>query len=80
MAFSCYAQACEGDFTVGRGKLDEVAAILADNWVCEGINPNDPIEYRAVCESVGFNYDDLLDEEIDYLAMKVEEEIRRNEM
>ena len=76
MAFSCFAQACEGDFTVGKDKLNKVAEILAYDWVYKHIYPNDPIVYKMVCRQVGFDYDTLLNEEVDYLAMKVEEEIR----
>lgn len=78
MAFMCFAQATEGDFTVGQNKLNKVAEILAHNWVTAKIDPNDPFVYRQICKLNGFNYDSLLDEEVDYLQLKVEEEIRQH--
>ena len=77
MAFMCFAQATEGDFTVGQNKLNKVAEILAHNWVTAKIDPNNPFVYRQICNLNGFNYDSLLDEEVDYLQHKVEEEIRQ---
>ena len=74
-AFSCFAQATEGDFTVGKNKLNKVAEILAHNWVYLRVKP-DTIAARYTCQQLGFNYDSLLDEEVDYLQLKVEEEIR----
>ena len=78
IAFSCYGQACEGDFTVGQNKLNKVAEILAYDWVYLRVTP-DTIAARFVCQQQGFNYDSLLDEEVDYLQLKVEEEIKRYE-
>lgn len=78
MAFSCFAQATEGDFTVGQSKLNKVAEILAYNWVYMRVTP-DTISARYACQQLGFNYDSLLDEEVDYLQTRVEEEIRRYE-
>ena len=76
-AFSCYAQAKEGDFTVGKTKLDQTAEVLAYNWVYLKINPNDMITVRYTCQKLGFKYDDLLDEEVEYLERKTEEAIGR---
>lgn len=73
--FMMYAAACEGDFTVGQDKLNKVAEILAYNWVYMRVTP-DTIAARYVCQQLGFNYDSLLDEEVDYLKLRVEEEIR----
>lgn len=73
-AFSCFAQAQEGDFTVGKEKLDKVAEIMACSWVYMRIYP-DTISARYVCQQQGFNYDNLLDQEVDYLSRKIEEEI-----
>ena len=75
MAFMCFAQATDGDFTVGQDKLNKVAEILAYNWVYLRVKP-DTIAARYACQQLGFNYDSLLDEEVDYLQLKVEEEIR----
>ena len=75
MAFMCYAQACEGDFTVGQDKLDRVADTVAFNWIHRGLPPSD-LEIMATCQNFGFNYSSLLDEEIDYLQAKVEEMIK----
>lgn len=79
MAFMCFAQATEGDFTVGQDKLNKVAEILAYNWVYMRVTP-DTIAARYACQQLGFNYDSLLDEEVDYLKLRVEEEIRRYEV
>ena len=76
-AFSCSAQATEGDFTVGKGKLDQTAEVLAYNWVYLRVNPNDMITVRYTCQKLGFKYDDLLDEEVDYLERKTKEEISK---
>ena len=76
-AFSCFAQATEGDFTVGKGKLDQTAEVLAYNWVYLRVNPNDMITVRYTCQKLGFKYDDLLDEEVDYLERKTKEEISK---
>jgi hypothetical protein len=76
MAFSCYAQACEGDFTAGRAKLNSVAEILAYDWVYMKVQP-DAIAARYICHRMGVNYDSLLSEEIDYLVAKTEEEIMK---
>lgn len=73
-AFSCFAQATEGDFTVGKGKLNKVAEIMAYSWVYMRVYP-DTISARYVCRQQGFNYDKLLDQEVDYLSRKIEEEI-----
>ena len=78
-AFSCYAQAQEGDFTVGKAKLDQTAEVLAYNWVYLRINPNDMVTVRYTCQKLGFEYDDLLDEEVNYLERKTEEAIRNYE-
>ena len=75
MAFMCFAQATEGDFTVGQDKLNEVAKILAYDWVHMLVKP-DTVAAQYVCRQLGFNYDSLLDEEVDYLKLRVEEEIR----
>lgn len=74
-AFSCFAQAQEGDFTVGQNELNKVAEILAYNWVYMRVTP-DTVAARYVCQQLGFNYDSLFDEEVDYLKLRVEEEIR----
>lgn len=79
MAFMCYAQAKEGDFTVGKAKLDKTAEVLAYNWVYLRINPNDMVTVRYTCQKFGFNYNNLLDEEVDYLERKIEEAIRNYE-
>lgn len=76
MAFMCFAQATEGDFTVGQEKLNKVAEIMAYNWVCMRVQP-DTFTAKYVCQKLGFKYDDLLDEEVDYLQAKIEEEIQR---
>ena len=73
-AFSCFAQAQEGDFTIGRRILDEVAEILAYDWVYLRVTP-DTIAARYVLRQKGYSYDSLLDQEVDYLAEKVKEEI-----
>ena len=75
-AFSCFAQAQEGDFTVGKEKLNKVAEIMAYNWVYLKVYPDTPtIQY--VCQRQGFNYDNLLDQEVDYLSRQIEEEINK---
>ena len=76
-AFTCFAQATEGDFTYGRKKLNQIAEVLAYNWVFMRINPNDPVVYRSVCNQFGVQYDNLLNEEVDYLVARVEDEIKR---
>lgn len=73
-AFSCFAQAQEGDFTVGKEKLNQVAEIMAYKWVYMRVYP-DTIAARYVCQQQGIRYDELLDQEVDYLARKTEEEI-----
>lgn len=73
-AFSCFAQAQEGDFTVGKEKLNKVAEIMAYSWVYMRVHP-DTISARYVCQQQGFKYDNLLDQEVDYLSRKIEEEI-----
>ena len=70
--FMMYAQACEGDFTVGKRALDYAARLLADGWIQRGENPNVPSNYYAACNKAGFNYDILLSEEVDYLSRTVE--------
>ena len=77
-AFSCFAQAQEGDFTVGKRVLDEVAETLAYDWVYLRVDP-DTIAARYVMRQKGYSYDDLLDQEVDYLAEKVREDIRQYE-
>ena len=79
MAFMCYAQATEGDFIAGKAKLDQTAEVLACNWVFLGVDPNEMETVRYVCQNFGFKYDDLLDEEVDYLERKIEEAIRNYE-
>lgn len=74
--FMMFAQASEGDFTVGQDKLNKVAEILAYNWAYMRVQP-DTIAARYTCQQLGFNYDSLLSEEVDYLAQKTEEEIKR---
>lgn len=78
-AFSCFTQATEGDFTVGKAKLDQTAESLAFNWVYMRINPNDDTVVRCTCRRLGFDYDSLLNEEVDYLARKTKEAIRNYE-
>ena len=73
-AFSCFAQAQEGDFTVGKEKLNKVAEIMAYSWVYMKVYP-DTVSARYVCQQQGFNYDNLLDQEVDYLSRQIEEEI-----
>ena len=75
-AFSCYAQAQEGDFTVGKAKLDKVAEIMAYNWVYLKVYP-DTISAQYVCQQQGFNYNNLLDQEVDYLSCQIEDEINK---
>lgn len=76
MAFSCFAQAQEGDFTVGKNILDEVAEILAYDWFYLHMTP-DTIAARYVLRQKGYRYDSLLDQEVDYLAEKVKEEMNK---
>ena len=75
-AFSCYAQAEEGDFTVGKEKLDKVAEIMAYNWIYMKVYP-DTVSAQNVCQQQGFNYDNLLDQEVDYLSRQIEDEINK---
>lgn len=75
-AFSCFAQAQEGDFTAGREKLNKVAEIMAYNWVYLKVYP-DTISAQCVCQQQGFNYDNLLDQEVDYLSRQIEDEINK---
>lgn len=70
--FMMYAQACEGDFTVGTKALDYAAKLLADGWLQRNEDPNKPANYYAACRQAGFNYDKLLSEEVDYLAREIE--------
>ena len=74
--FMMFAQATEGDFTVGQEKLNQVAQVLAYDWVYMRVYP-DTISARYVCNKLGFSYDQLLSEEIDYLERKTEEEISK---
>lgn len=76
MAFSCFAQATEGDFTVGQEKLNTVAEILAHNLVYSRVQP-DTMAISYVCQTQGFNYNDLLSEEISYLKNRIKEEIKQ---
>ena len=71
-----FAQATEGDFTVGQEKLNQVAQVLAYDWVYMRIPP-DTLSAKQVCNRLGFHYDQLLSEEIDYLERKTEEEISK---
>ena len=75
-AFSCFAQAQEGDFTVGKEKLDKVAEIMAYSWVYMRVHP-DTISARYIWQQQGFNYDNLLDQEVDYLSRQIENEINK---
>ena len=75
-AFSCFAQATEGDFTVGKEKLDKVAEIMAYNWVYMRVYP-DTTSAQYVCQQQGFNYNNLLDQEVDYLSRQIEDEINK---
>ncbi len=75
MGFMCFAQATDGDFTVGQNKLNKVAQIMAYEWVYMRVKP-DTISAQQVCRQLGFNYDSLLSEEVDYLKAKIEEEIK----
>lgn len=70
--FMMYAQACDGDFTAGRSNLDYAARLLANGWLQRGENPNDPINYYNACSQAGFEYDNLLSEEVDYLSKTIE--------
>lgn len=74
--FMMYAAACEGDFTVGKSTLDAIAEVLAYNWVTLDSNPNNPNVCRAACNIFNVNFDSLLNEEIDYLSRKIEEEAK----
>ena len=74
MAFMCFAQATEGDFTVGQNKLNKVAQMMAFEWVYMRVKP-DTAAAQRMCLQFGFNYDSLLSEEVDYLKTKIEEEI-----
>ena len=74
--FMMYAQACEGDFTVGRTNLDYAARLLADGWINRRENPNSPSNYYAACSKAGFEYDNLLSEEVNYLCKTVERMIQ----
>ena len=47
---------------------------MAYNWVYMRVNP-DTVSARYVCQQQGFNYDNLLDQEVDYLSRQIEEEI-----
>lgn len=76
-AFSCYSQAKEGDFIIGKERLKQTAEVLAYNWVYLRVNPNDMVNVKYTCQKLGFNYNNLLDEEVDYLAAKTEEAISR---
>ena len=76
MAFMCYAQACEGDFTVGQAKLNQIAEIVAYNWVYLRVSP-DETAISYTCQKQGVNFYKLLFEEVDYLNRKVKEEIKR---
>lgn len=76
MAFSCFAQAQEGDFTIGRNVLDDVAEILAYDWVYLRVTP-DTTAARYVLRQKGYSYDSLLDQEVDYLAEKTREVINQ---
>ena len=77
MAVWCFAQASEGDFTVGKEKVDRVASNLAYNWVHSGINPNNTDVCREECWHQGFDFNILTYEEVEYLCRKIEEEIKR---
>lgn len=77
MAFSCFAQATEGDFTIGKENLDIIAEALAYNWIHLQIIPNTEAAKNA-CKELGFDYNDLLDEEIDYLKEKIEKELNKH--
>ena len=76
IAFSCFAQAQEGDFTVGKENLDKVAEIMAYNWVYLRVYP-DTSTAQYVCQQQGIKYSNLLDQEVDYLSRKIEEEINK---
>ena len=75
MAFSCFAQATEGDLTVGQQTLNKAASTLAYNWVYNGKNPNNIDVCKSVCNQIGFDFDSLTNEEVDYLAKQTERKI-----
>lgn len=70
--FMMYVQASEGDFTAGRSALNYAARLLADGWTKRGENPNSPSNYYAACSKAGFEFDNLLSEEVEYLTKAVE--------
>ena len=75
-AFACFAQATEGDFTVGQAKLNQIAEIVAYNWVYLRVFP-DETAISYTCQRQGVKFHKLLLEEADYLNRKIKEEIKR---
>lgn len=73
--FLMYAAANEGDLTVGRSKINKAAEILARRWNLRGESPNDPENYYAACDEAGFDFDDLLYEEVRYFERAIQERI-----
>lgn len=77
-AFDMYKQAMEGDFTAGRSALDYAAQLLAQGWLEWKENPNNPTNYYAACNEAGFEFDNLLPEEVDYLSRRTQNLIDGN--
>lgn len=77
-ALMMFAQATEGDFTVGKEKLDAVAHELAMGWLHEGKDPNNTYITKEACNKFGFDFNILLCEEVDYLADKIEKELDKH--
>ena len=49
---------------------------MAYRWVYLKVYP-DTISAQYVCQQQGFNYDNLLDQEVDYLSRQIEDEINK---
>ena len=74
--FMLYAQACEGELTATKEQLDKISLCLANTYLLDSANPNDPRVYKRICKAYGVDFDSLADEEIEYIERKTEEFIK----
>ena len=70
--FMLHAQACEGELTANKEQLDRISLCLANTYLLESANPNDPRVYKSICKAYGVDFDSLSDEEIEYIERKTE--------
>jgi hypothetical protein len=60
--FMLYAQACEGELTATKEQLDKISLCLANTYLLDSANPNDPGAHdwcQFYLPSIGWVYADL---------------------